>query len=319
MFKYSLDKSSKKFICPNCEQKTFVRYFDMENNIYTGTNFGRCDRESKCAYHLRPTQNVIMNDINFLNSQPIKIQSYIDISEVAEHGNNFKKNNFIQFLKKHFTLDEMKSVILKYLIGTSNHWQGATVFWQINDNKKVVTGKVMLYNKEDGKRVKSPYNHINWMHKILKIKEYNLSQCLFGLHLLSEYKGNTVAVTESEKTAVMMSLFLPQYLWLATGSKVNFKQEILNPIKKYKIIAFPDKTEYDSWKKKSNDLNKTGFNIFCSGLLESKKYPEGFDLADVYIQNKSDINLSENEKKFNHLKSINESIVDLVQAFDLIY
>jgi hypothetical protein len=71
----------------------------MENYIYTEPNFGRCDRESKCAYHLRPTHNVILNDINFLNSQPIKIQSYIDISEVAEHGNNFKKNNKYLILK----------------------------------------------------------------------------------------------------------------------------------------------------------------------------------------------------------------------------
>ena len=34
MFKYSLEKSSKKFVCPNCNRKTLVRYIDNEQNLY---------------------------------------------------------------------------------------------------------------------------------------------------------------------------------------------------------------------------------------------------------------------------------------------
>ena len=32
-FLYSLDKSSKKHICPNCNQKTFVLYILYNSNI----------------------------------------------------------------------------------------------------------------------------------------------------------------------------------------------------------------------------------------------------------------------------------------------
>ena len=43
-FKYSLDKSSKKHICPNCNKKTFVLYIDTVTGEYLPTDFGRCDR-----------------------------------------------------------------------------------------------------------------------------------------------------------------------------------------------------------------------------------------------------------------------------------
>ena len=43
----------------------------------------------------------------------------------------------------------------------------------------------MLFEVDSGKRVKKPYN---WMHKILKVSNYELKQCLFSLHLINEYK-----------------------------------------------------------------------------------------------------------------------------------
>jgi len=319
MFKYSLDKSSMKFICPNCQKKTFVRYFDNENQIYMGYQFGRCDRESKCAYHLKPSQN---NNLPIYNHAPklkTKNQSFINTNEVSIHGNNFKENNFIQFLKKYFSVEEIKAVILRYLIGTSSHWKGSTVFWQIDEQNRVCSGKVMLFDKENGKRVKSPFNHINWMHKILKIENFELKQCLFGLHLINELDVKTVAIVESEKTAVIMSLYLPDYLWLATGSKTNFKLEMLNPIKRFKIIAFPDMTEFKSWDKTSKELNKLGFSIKCSQILETKNYTEGYDLADVYLEINNVKKLTENEKIINHFSSLNSAILDLIETFDLSY
>lgn len=177
----------------------------------------------------------------------------------------------------------------------------------------------MLFDKESGKRKKSPFNHINWMHKILKIENFTLHQCLFGLHLINEFVGETIAIVESEKTAIIMSMFMPNYLWLATGSKTNFKLEMLKPIKRFKIIAFPDMTEYKLWDKTSKELNKLGFRIKCSPILETKNYPEGYDLADVYIENKSKAVLTENEKIKIRLETINPVVNDLIRVFDLQY
>lgn len=55
-YTYTLDKSSKKWICPCCGKKRFVRYVNSETGDYLSDELGRCDRESNCGYYLKPTQ-----------------------------------------------------------------------------------------------------------------------------------------------------------------------------------------------------------------------------------------------------------------------
>jgi hypothetical protein len=315
MFRYTLDKSSKKYICPNCQKKTFVKYFDNIENKYLEDSFGRCDRESNCKYH----KSFKDNNFAINNFEPIrKSKSTINKIEVSKHGREFKNNNFIQFLKKHFTDADIKKAILKYLIGTSSHWNGATIFWQIDNREQVCTGKVMLYDINTGKRIKDPFPHINWMHKILNLKNFELQQCLFGLHLINEYDGETIAIVESEKTAIMMSMFMPDYLWIATGSKTNFKIELLEAIKKFKIIAFPDKSEFDDWSIKTEYLKKNGFNIKCSRLIEGKNVDKGFDLADYFLEKKNNICYTQTEIAIKKLAQKKPEILNLIKTFDLV-
>ena len=80
-----------------------------------------------------------------------------------------------------------------------------------------------------------------------------------------------------------MSIFLPDYIWIATGSKQNLKLELLKPIKKRNIVLFPDKGEYLNWLKKANELNTIGFKIAVSELIEQTDFENGFDLADYYL------------------------------------
>lgn len=56
-YNYYLEKGSKKFNCPSCNKKTFVRYISNITNAYAKIIYGRCDRESKCQYHKYPTNN----------------------------------------------------------------------------------------------------------------------------------------------------------------------------------------------------------------------------------------------------------------------
>jgi ssDNA-binding Zn-finger/Zn-ribbon topoisomerase 1 len=320
MYKYSLDKSSKKFSCPKCGKRTFVRYFNNETTYYLETQLGRCDKESSCKYHNSPKNN---NTLYFPSETLFKREkSTIPKIEVTKHGQDFKNNYFIQFLRNHFPDEQIKLTITKYLIGTSNHWRGATVFWQIDDKEAIVTGKIMLLDINTGKRVKKPYNHINWMHKTLKIPNYELQQCLFGLHLINEYPEKTIALVESEKTAITMSLFLPNYLWIATGSKANLKKKLLEPIKNFKIIVYPDKSEYNDWNKKATQLNQEGYQIRCSDYVEKKDVPEGTDLADIYFQSKTseivEIKYTKAEIEVNRLAKINPEIINLVRTFELL-
>jgi len=282
-YRYEFEKGSKKHHCPRCTKKTFVRYVDNETGQYLPLEFGRCDRENNCGYRGTPKGEYTNTyEVKFIPPPPT---SYHDPKLFTQSGRNFKQNNFIQFLKTLFSEYEVKTVILKYLIGTSKLWNGATVFWQIDNQQNIRHGKIMLYNPDTGKRAKNENGkaYINSVRSTLKLKDFNLKQCLFGLHLINETETRTVAIVEGEKTAVIMSLFKPEYVWLATGSKQGFKYEMLKPLKGFKVIAFPDKSEYTDWQDKAMELKDFGFDISVSKYLENTIYKDGSDLADVFI------------------------------------
>lgn len=323
MYKYCLDKSSKKFVCPNCGKNKFVKYVDNETNEYLEDGSGRCDRESSCKYSKSPNKSTVISEFG----APIisRKASTLQLDLTIQCGRNFKQNNLIQFLKLYFSEVEIQSIILKYLLGTSSHWKGATVFWQIDQKEKIHTGKVMLFDANIGKRIKVPFNHIHWVHSLLKLNDFVLQQCLFGLHLINESAKKGIAIVEAEKTAVIMSIFLPDYIWLATGGKGNFSKKMLLPVKNHTILAYPDKSEFDDWNKIALELQKEGFKINCSRFIEDKNVPDGTDLADIYLDSRTNNNhvnaqkqLTKTEIEVNRLAKINPEIINCIRTFDLL-
>ena len=113
----------------------------------------------------------------------------------------YEHNNLVQFLVNRFGQKETEDAVRHYFIGSSS-WNNATVFWQIDQNNRIRTGKIMQYNKETGKRIKEPISKISWVHSRLRINDFNLAQCLFGEHLLQD-TTKIVAIVESEKTAII--------------------------------------------------------------------------------------------------------------------
>ena len=319
IYKYSLEKTSKKYICPNCKGKRYVRYLNSETLEHLEYEYGRCDKETSCGYFKKPNGNLI-TPINV--SQPFhKIPvSYIQKSIVVGSLKKYDDNNLFLYLINFFDRNQVEQTLIEYNVGTSKKWNGATVFWQVDLNQKYRTGKIMLYDGLNGKRVKKPYNHISWAHKALKIDDFNLKQCLFGLHLVNE-KTKTIGLVESEKTALTMKLFLPEYTWIATGSKQNLKEEILIPIKDHEIILYPDKSEFNDWNEKCDALIQSGFNISCSSLIENLDLKQGSDLADMYFglknEDSNNIQLSPIEKIVQKLHSKNPEIKNLIETFNL--
>ena len=150
----------------------------------------------------------------------------------------------------------------------------------------------MKYNPATGKRVKDPDAKfkINWVHSLLKKsgtldESWQLTQCLFGEHLLSQYPDKPIALVESEKTAIICSALIPQYLWLATGGKSQLSQDKLSVLAGRKAIAFPDIDGYEEWKKK---LSATEIDITVSDILQRYATEEQrkahIDIADLLIQ-----------------------------------
>lgn len=301
MYKYTLIKGSKKNICPKCQKKRFVNYQNMETGELLQPIVGRCDREINCGYHLTPKEffkdsNI---DVNFyINKEftsEIKTPTFHPIKLVNLSNKNYDKNNFIQYLKTVFNEKQADRIISNYLIGTSTHWNGATVFWQIDAENLIRGGKIMLYSSKNGKRIKTPFNHITWVHSVLlkknRINEFHLSQCLFGLHLIDQQRNLPIAIVESEKTACIMSEIFDNYIWLACGSLSNLNEKMLHPIKNKKVVLYPDlsinQKAYKEWKITSEKLNTKDFNISVSHLLEDhcseQQREKGFDIADYFL------------------------------------
>ena len=279
-YKYHLDKLSTKFNCPKCNKKRFVKYIETETGHYAESQYGRCDRQTSCGYMQYPTNNSIIS-YNYVAPTAAK-PSYIDKEILQKTLTKYEINPLASYLYSHYIEDEVNNTIDKYQVGTSNQFNNSTVFWQMDHTGNIRSGKIMAYNTSTGKRRKNKDGKplINWVHSVLKKPNYILKQCLFGLHLLND-TVKQITIVESEKTALIMSIEFPQHTWMSTGSMSGFKYEYLEPLKSYKIIAFPDKGGYSKWQETAAALNEKGFNIEVSKFLEKAEYEDGWDLVDV--------------------------------------
>lgn len=288
---------SSRHICPNCGEKgnTFTLYIDNLTNEYIDLNVGRCSRENNCGYHYSPkhffTDNNISEQGEWQQFDLPKVistpeTSFIPVEQFKASLKCYEANNFIQFLLSHFGKEVTTKLIEQYYIGTAKYWQGATVFWQIDITGRIRTGKIMQYSPVTGKRIKEPFNHIQWAHKALKYTEYGLRQCLFGEHLLKD-TSKPVAIVESEKTAIIASAYLPEYLWLASGSLNNLSADKCEVLKGRKVVLFPDLKAFDKWTEKAKELSHiTSFSV--SDLVELNASEEeigmGWDIADYLLK-----------------------------------
>ncbi|WP_405568341.1 DUF6371 domain-containing protein [Polaribacter sp. Asnod6-C07] len=299
-FRYRLEPYSgmkTRFSCPKCgKNRVFTKYIDTENNDYLNDSVGCCNRVIKCGYHYKPKEyfhdnktspNITIKK-NVSNDNKSKTEiSYIDV-EIMRKSIATKKNNFfIDYLVSLWDLETASLLLEKYNIGTSKYWNGATVFWQRDKVDKIRSGKIMLYNAINGKRVKEPFNHINWAHKVLKLENFNLEQCYFGEHLLKEDKNKPVAIVESEKTAIISSIYLPEFIWIACGSVNNLNESKTRCLKGRSVVLFPDLKCFDIWNNKIPKL--TNLATFRTSTLlrdnaSEKEKNMGLDLADFLIK-----------------------------------
>ena len=324
-YRYSLEKYNgvkSRYLCPNCNEKRFTFYIDTLTGERLHSTVGKCDRENNCSYHYTPSQyfkdNNISLDKNVVSSLPInKIQatapkqtSFIDNDVFTASLKGYDRNNFTIYLNNLFGRDTANELIKKYCIGTSKHWENATVFWQKDLQGNTRTGKIMLYNPNTGNRIKEPFNHIHWVHKALHEANYNLKQCFFGEQLLSD-TSKPIAIVESEAAAIISSVFLPQFIWLASGSKQGINEEKFKVLKNRTVVLFPDLGCFEFWENKAKEFQHIA-NIQVSNLIESvalkSEIEQGFDIADYLI--KMDCNqfyIKEVLRDFNYWLKTNTS------------
>jgi hypothetical protein len=157
-------------------------------------------------------------------------------------------SHLVTWLRTKFPREQVDAALKRYHVGGTP--DGATLWWQIDEQGRVHTGKAMQYNPLTGHRVKEQGFPVNWAHRMRRYGEPTelvVEQCLFGEHLASPRDGArlgtanlqvagpkgkskhpaaapaeesfvalgmthpapSLALVESEKTALIMSLVCP--------------------------------------------------------------------------------------------------------------
>jgi len=197
-------------------------------------------------------------------------------------------------------IDEM---LTAYRIGHSPK-NGMTIFWQIDTDGNVRTGKMMLY-KMDGHRDKREGAYtFDWIHSALfrdkRHPEYDedkqeMRQCYFGMHLLDAYKvknvEQSVCIVESEKTAVIMAAAYgnnAKQVWMACGGMENLNRDKLAPIIEQgrRIILYPDRDGVEKWRQKAQQLDYPRVVVDATPVQAWWKPCDGekADIADVVVR-----------------------------------
>jgi hypothetical protein len=110
-------------------------------------------------------------------------------------------------------------------------------------------------------------------------------------------KGNTkpVAIVESEKTAIIASVYFPEFIWIAAGNKEGLNREKCEVLKGRQVVLFPDlskpkenkPTTFEVWSNKAKEFSNIA-HFMVNELLEKKaeeaERKEGCDLADYLIK-----------------------------------
>lgn len=309
------------YTCPKCgKHKVYTRYIDTKTGEYLPFKYGRCQRLNNCAYHLNPYQDGYFKtifkaenenidhwkkNISSPINQPKPKQIFFPFDIFERSLSNYSNNNFINFLRQRFGKKITLDLINRFYIGTSNYWNGTTVFWLIDIDFRIVGGQVICFN-ENGqtKKINLPngrkFRFNSWVHKALhksyKEKEKQIPYwlqkyianspkfpSLFGLHQLRKEPYNKpIAIVEAAKTAIIASVYLPQYIWLAVGSLSYLNKDRLIPLLGRNITLFPDNGGFERWSKVIHKLEYLA-NFTISNLLENKG-ENGNDLADYLLQ-----------------------------------
>ena len=306
-FKFILERYTgrpSRYPCPACEKPhQFTRYLNVQTGEPVGERVGICNRQAQCGYHYTPKQHFADNP-NHASFTELFQQAYKSQAQASKPATDtvawdvvnrslgrYDRNPFVQGLAELLTEEVAFDLARRYHIGTTQN--GGTVFWQIDEHQAARTGKIIHYDAKTLKRVKrtSSGNEVfpQWAHSKLKPVGFNLRQCLFGQHLLALNDNRPIAIVEAEKTAILCSVYLPGYRWLATGGcgAPQFKdKEVLSAIQASgEVLLFPDTGATDKWATYAKEMRKAGVRVRIRDDLEAPNLarPPNWDLADEFL------------------------------------
>ena len=190
--------------------------------------------------------------LNYIHScEKAKEIKYVDESEyIGCSCYELERCPLFVWMSDMFGYEPCVKVWQKYHVTTDNN--GLAVFWYTNIENKICYDKRIKYNY-DGHRDKS----FGGTRRFTTIKGYT-ERPLFGSHLIED--GKAIHVVESEKTALIASLYYPDRIFVGTGGK-NGLHDIED-----NMILYPDLDAVDYWSSRKGAIIHEWWNDFTCAI-----------------------------------------------------
>lgn len=318
MYKYNLT-NKRRSDCPFCSKHgKYSAYMNTQTGELAPVEYGMC---SSCRKFKTPPNNYIIGEtISEVNDEI----AYYEADKVNINLLHFYftltgtiLNKFIEGLEIKFGIEQTKKVVDLYKLQvfendgiifpycyTDNHLCTAKIMFFDGNLHRIKEGAKafpkflhnLIYTNESGMHY--DFNRYDTDNKIIPFK---LKLCLFAHNQIINNKIKTICLVESEKTAVIMSIVMPEFIWVSSGGKTLIQSYKFLFFSGRKCLVFPDLSADDNvykyWSEKLTYYNR--------------KYGYDFEILDYY----SDF-LNNNSERINYCKGLKLDIADFVMDFN---
>ena len=304
--------TQSRLVCPNCGRRELVPYIDTETGEILDERCGRCNRESNCGYHLPPSEYFKQNpgarpqgdawrrppewmrdrkthaptvspqahDAHHIDVLPPEIVKRTIRVDLVSH--------LLAYMERAIDPVIAEGLVFEYNLGVTKNL--ATIFYQKDRQGRFRGGKIIDYSVDTGHRLKNTACPVTWVHPVFKRhgfipQGWEMSQVLFGEHLIDKYPNKIICLVEAEKSAVFCAGLMPEYLWVATGGKTQLGDR-LNVLRGRRVIAIPDIDAFDAWSdyfQQRLDLDVT-VSDFVERFATDADREAQIDIADLFIR-----------------------------------
>lgn len=299
-YRYRLGKLCT--VCPNCHMRTFKPYVDAKGAILA-PEVGRCNREVKCGYHLRPREWMGSGDVARqlpARATPIPRTDFVPrhIMDVTMRRDVWRLNLFWWFARR-FGWQRARKVFSLYFVTYSRSMGGAALFWFVDDKLRVRTGKLMAYDRSAHRR-RDLTVAVRFIHQSIR-RGFVCRLCFFGIHLASCFPGATLLLCESEKTALYLACALGWrfdeglYVPVAVGGCSNLKVGLwppgepdhrLLPLASRRLLLLPDADSVAPWEASVEKLRLIAGSVSVVNVRKWATAP-GDDIMDILERRRS--------------------------------
>ncbi len=303
--RFHLDRSTprRKHECPQCHDRRSLVLFVDEEGQYTSEfaahHVGICDHKNRCGYDKRPKDYFADHPEMQLTKRdfqprpkptpipPTPMLTY-EPELMSATMKGYEHNVLFGFLARMIGEAEAMRIFRMYNVGTAKMMGWSTVFWQVDIEGRIRTGKVMKYS-DDAHRVKTEgVPSFDWIHHIVKRPGFQMLQCFFGEHLLATRPGAKVVIVESEKSVLFISPYFPDYVIIASGGKDGTLNATASQVLKGRDVKLlPDLGMEDYWFKKAEMLRPICQSVevltWLSNQATEEQRARGLDVADFIV------------------------------------